>query len=85
MSALMIAYDFAAICFAWFAALWSRFDFRYSMIPQEYLRSYAVFIVPYAAVTMLLLWAFRLYRSLWRYASLSELMRLLLISGVLGR
>ena len=82
MSALMIAYDFAAICFAWFAALWSRFDFRFSMIPGAYLEAYRVFILPYALVTILLLLAFRLYRSLWRYASMSELMRLLVVCVV---
>lgn len=79
LSLLMVAYDSAAICFAWFAALWSRFDFRFSMIPEVYLDAYRVFILPYTLVTILLLLAFRLYRSLWRYASMSELMRLLVV------
>jgi FlaA1/EpsC-like NDP-sugar epimerase len=79
MAMLMVAYDFIAICFAWFAALWSRFDFRFSMIPEEYLAAYQRFIIPYAVVTILLLLTFRLYRSLWRYASLTELVRLLAV------
>ena len=80
LSFLMMAYDFVAVCFAWFAALWGRFDFRYSQIPEGYLQAYARFIPPYAMVTVLLLAAFRLYRSMWRYASLSELGRLLAVT-----
>ena len=75
----MMVYDFAAVCFAWFAALWSRFDFRFSMIPEAYFHAFRQFILPYALVTVLLLAAFRLYRSLWRYASLSEFMRVLAV------
>ena len=79
LSFLMMLYDFCAVCFVWFVALWSRFDFRYSMIPGAYLAAYDKFILPYAAVTILLLLVFRLYRSLWRYASLSEFIRLLTV------
>ena len=84
MSLLMVVYDFSAICFAWFAALWSRFDFRFSMIPEIYLAAYQRFIIPYAVATILLLLAFRLYRSLWRYASMSEFMRLLAVCFLTG-
>ena len=79
LSFLMVIYDFLAIVFAWFAALWCRFDFRYSMIPEVYLQAYIRFILPYAAVVILLLTAFRLYKSLWQYASLSEFLRLLTV------
>ena len=80
LSFLMAAYDFAAICFSWFAVLWVRFDFQLSQIPADYFLAYRRFILPYAAVTILLLIAFRLYRSLWRYASMPELVRLLAVS-----
>ena len=79
LSFLMAAYDFAAICFSWFAGLWVRFDFQLSQIPADYFLAYRRFILPYAAVTILLLIAFRLYRSLWRYASMPELVRLLAV------
>ena len=86
LSFLMMGYDLIAICFAWFAVLWARFDFRLSQIPTDYFLAYRRFIVPYAVVTILLLMVFRLYRSLWRYASMPELARLLavcLLSSVL--
>ena len=79
LSFFMMAYDFTAICFAWFAGLWVRFDFQLSQIPADYFLAYRRFILPYAAVTIVLLIAFRLYRSLWRYASMPELVRLLAV------
>ena len=79
---LMAVYDFAAVCFAWFVVLWGRFDFRYSQIPENLFRAYRLFIVPYAVVVLLLLLAFRLYKSLWRYASMPELVRLIAVCFV---
>ena len=79
LSYLMAAYDFAAMVFAWFAALWGRYDFKYSQIPEEYFRAYARVIIPCALITILLLLVFRLYRSLWKYASVSELGRLIVV------
>ena len=79
LSFLMMAYDFIAICFAWFAVLWARFDLQLAQIPSAYLLAYRRFIVPYALATILLLVIFRLYRSLWRYASMPELVRLLAV------
>ena len=75
----MMVYDFVAVGYAWFAGLWARFDFQFSQIPTAYLQAYLRFILPYAALTVLLLLAFRLYRSLWRYASLPELLRLMTV------
>ena len=82
LSYLMAIYDFAAVVFAWFAALWGRYDFKYSQIPEEYFHTYRQFILPYAVVTILLLGLFRLYRSLWKYASVSELGRLVIVCAI---
>ncbi len=82
LSYLMAVYDFAAVGFAWFAALWGRYDFRYSQIPEEYFHVYQQFILPYAVITILLLGLFRLYRSLWKYASVSELGRLVIVCAI---
>ena len=42
ISVLLVLYDIVAIHVAYFFALWSRFDFRYSQIPANYL-SYAIY------------------------------------------
>lgn len=68
-------YDFIALCLAYFLALWVRFDCRLSHIPEEYLAPYLQFIPWYAGLSILIFWKFRLYNSMWQFASYRELMR----------
>lgn len=70
--------DFLAIHFAYFLALWIRFDCVYSAIPEEYLDPFHHFITIYAIASLVIFWIFRMYKSLWRYASYIELIRTLL-------
>ena len=58
---------------AFFLALWLRFDCRFSMIPEEYLLVWMRFAPIYALATVVVLVLFRLYRSIWKYASFVEL------------
>ncbi|MBQ9348362.1 MAG: polysaccharide biosynthesis protein [Oscillibacter sp.] len=71
-----MVYDIAAIHGSYFLGLWARYDFMFSSIPQEYLSAYTAFITPYALLCVAVFWLFRLYRSLWRYASYAELIRI---------
>ena len=71
----LIGYDFLAILVSYFGALWIRFDCRYQTIPKEYLQMYARTIFLYAAVCIVMFWIAHLYRSIWRFASYSELLR----------
>ena len=77
LSLLMAFYDFVAIHGAFLLALLARFDFIFSEIPLEYLTPYRRFITAYALCALVIFWFFRLYRSLWQYASFAELMRTL--------
>ena len=70
---IMMLLDFALIHIAYFLALWIRFDFIFSDIPQRYLRPYWGFITLYAAGCILFFWIVRLYRTIWRFASYMEL------------
>lgn len=54
ISTYLMVYDFIAICFSYFAALWLRFDGKFGSIPKEYLMPYAKFILPYAVICILL-------------------------------
>lgn len=74
----LVIYDFIAVCAAYFLALWIRFDCRFRMIQIEYLYSFIRFIPFYAAVCVVVFWFMRLYRSIWRFASYSELMRVVI-------
>ena len=80
LSLLMGAYDFITVCGAWFLALLTRFDFSYSTVVNKeslYFAAYQKFILPYALFTLLVLVLFRLYKSMWQYASFTELVRTL--------
>ena len=73
----LMLYDFVAVCGAYFLALFLRFDCVYSAIPARYMTPYKRFILPYAAFCILLFVAMKLYNSVWRYASYTELNRTL--------
>ena len=75
LSALIAVLDFIAAVASYFLALWIRFDFVYSSIPQIYITAFNRFILPYAALVVLVMWVFRLYRALWRYIGLREMVR----------
>ncbi|MBR1685323.1 MAG: polysaccharide biosynthesis protein [Clostridia bacterium] len=73
----MVVYDIVAIILAYFVALWLRFDGIYSAIPRQYLEPYTKVIVPVALVSLAIFFFFRMYNSMWRYASFGELIRTL--------
>ena len=73
MAICLMICDFATIHLSYFLALWIRFDCVYSAIPQGYLQPYQCFITPYSIGAIILFWFFRMYRSMWRYASYGEL------------
>lgn len=74
----LIVYDIVAVSFSYFAALWIRFDLNYSWIPLYFLDAWKKFALIYAALCIAVFWLFRLYRSIWRFASFDELQRITL-------
>ncbi len=80
----LIVYDLIAMGAAYFTALWLRFDCRMTTIPHEFVTAYLRFMPIYMAVALVVLWLLRLYRSLWRFASFTELKRLILATAILG-
>lgn len=74
----MAVYDFVAVCAAYFIALLIRFDGIYSRIETKYVVAFNPFILPCAAVSVIIFILFRMYSGLWRYASFSELVRTVL-------
>ena len=81
----LIAYDFIAILFSYLVALWVRFDCNFGDVPELYLQTYFKTIFIYAIFCILVFWAAKLYRSIWRFASYMELIRVIastIITGV---
>ena len=78
----LVVYDLLAVSFAYFAALWLRFDLRFSMIQQPYLEMWAKFAPWYAVFCIVVFMVFKLYKSIWRFASFKELQRITLATAV---
>ena len=78
----LVAYDIVAVNFAYFFGLWLRFDLQFSHIPQDYLSSFIQFTPVYTIFSIIVFYRLRLYKSLWRFASLSELNRIVCASAI---
>ncbi len=72
---VLILCDFLSIHVAYFGALFLRFDCVYSQIPLEYISAYLRFVPPFSVVCVAIFALLRMYQSVWRYASYSELFR----------
>lgn len=76
-------YDAVAVNIAYFLALWFRFDCMISEIPEEqYLMPFLKFAPIYAVVCVAVFFCLRLYKSIWRFASFSEMARVMLASCI---
>ena len=71
-----------AISASYFFALLLRFDFQYSQIEAGYLSSFFRFLPIYLVFCLVLFQLLHLYRSLWRFASISELCRIAVASAI---
>ncbi len=77
MSVAMMLYDFAAVCGAYFLALYLRFDCVYSAIQARFMIPYKSFILPYGLGCIVVFRLMKMYNSVWRYASYTEFTRTL--------
>lgn len=78
----LLIYDVIMMNASYFIGLLLRFDVRYSSIPEEYLYAFLKFAPFYTVFSVTVFFLLRLYNSLWRFASFSELNRILLASGI---
>ena len=69
--------DFLFTLIAYFLALWVRHDMRFSAIPDEYLITYIRTAPLWALITIVVLYLFRLYHSIWSMASIPEMYRII--------
>ena len=81
---LLVFLDYLSIWGAFFLGLWLRFDFRIEEILVGYLGGYLLFVLIWGMVCLAAFWLFGLYRSIWRFASEDELLRVVAAYGDLG-
>ena len=73
---ILVFIDILSISASYFAALLLRFDFIYSNIPAEYLEGYIRSLPYWLIVTVVTFYILRLYHSVWSFAGVSELVRM---------
>ncbi len=84
ISLFLMAYDAVSVSVSFLIALWLRFDCRFTLIPQDYYIAWMRFIPYYAVICLVLFWAFKLYQSIWRFASFNELERIFVANTIAG-
>lgn len=73
----LLIYDVIAVNFSYFMALWMRFDFHYGQIDPPYLKAFLFFAPIYTVFCVIVFFVLRLYQSVWRFASFTELNRII--------
>ncbi|WP_279122497.1 polysaccharide biosynthesis protein [Holdemania filiformis] len=84
ISLYLVIYDIIAVNLAYLLALWFRFDCRFSLIPEVYLKAWIQFAPFYTVLCVAVFTVLKLYRSLWRFAGYSELLRVTAATIVTG-
>ena len=74
---LLIVLDVLCVFGSFFAGLWLRFEFHFNMIPLVYLHGFLRFCSIWCIVSVLMFTLFSLYHSIWRFASVDELLRIM--------
>ena len=65
----LAVYDVIAVSASYFVALWLRFDLKYSAIQGAYFKVWLIAAPIYAILCVLVFRHFKMYRSMWRFAS----------------
>ena len=72
----MVITDIILINGSVFLSLIMRFEINIASVPEEYIQKYIVNVIPFTIVTLIIFWCFRMYHSLWQYASIAELYKI---------
>jgi len=74
----LVVLDVLTVICASMMALWVRFDFSIEKIDEKYLEQAWITMVPNVLMVLVIYWAFKMYRSVWKYASIYELQNIVL-------
>ena len=72
---LIVIADILAVIIAYGLALLLRFDMRYSKIPELYIEGYLYYIVLASVLLVCCYVIAKLYRSVWSYAGINEILK----------
>ncbi len=72
----LLIMDTMSIVIASFAAIYIRFDFQFNAIPKEYMLKFEHILPFNIAFTIFFFVIWKLYKSVWRYASATEMLNI---------
>ena len=82
ISLLLVLYDIIVVNASFALALWVRFDCQYSMIPTHILDAFVDFAPIYTIGCIVIFYICKLYQSIWRFASVTELNRVIIATVI---
>lgn len=78
----LILFDMIMIQFSSFMALYMRYEFRFHDIDPKFLESIVKFAPLNTLFILAIFFLFKLYSSIWKYASVDEMIKIVLACGV---
>ena len=75
--ALLVVLDLLIVSVTGFLALYVRYDFRFSKMDMQYVSAELKYLPVNLVLTIILFVLFRLYRSVWSFASSTELLNVI--------
>ena len=81
---LLVVMDMATIVLSYFLGLWIRFEFSIDHIPRRYIVAAGRFALVAIVISIAIYYILHLYHSIWRFASVSELFRIILAYLILA-
>ena len=81
---LIAVLDLLTVAGCYFFGLWLRFDFKFNDIPLYFLDDFLPNIALWCVIHLVVFAVFRLYNSIWRFASVDEFIRIMGAYLVLG-
>ena len=75
--AALILMDIMSILVSSFLAIYMRFDFCFASIPSEFFKRFEFILIPNIVVGLFFFALWKLYKSVWRYASANEMLNII--------
>lgn len=73
----LVTMDIMSIVFVSFMSLFIRFDFKFKDIDPTFFKRFEIILIPNILITLLFFVLWKLYKSVWRYASTNELINII--------
>lgn len=81
---MLIFADCLSMVFSYFLGLFIRFDFVIGKIPQGYINNLLMFLPWLVLASFIVYYIYKLYHSIWRFAGVSEVNRIIKVYMIIG-